>query len=603
MYEKTILVSTLFGLPMFSLDLQGDPTTTSPLTQVDLSGLAPVSGGPGAATGLESADISVAPSLIQRTDVFTNVVDNSLIPVTYYEGDDGFSTRSGFPILPVSFYDVSHPNGLNDGVLRGVGFRGGTFSRETNIVPLTSGAVTELAGPHEMFRSNFFYPTKPWSVNYYDVLIGGDNGTTRLMVSPLQFRSTNANSFTGTYLKYSGLDFRLYYNADLGAAALAGAPSLAKGRATTVSPNQIDFEMIGTEPISGVQEVWITWTDTASAGSGVWQSLDLAQSDPDDETLWTGSLILPAGVLPQNVRYLVQATNAVGLVTLQNNDGQFYEPDVDPGALTGTGENLDPVSLVFVSPPTSGNYATNVTLTANLTSNGSPLADELINFSLGDLSGSALTDENGDASITLNLVTTPADYQLQAAYGGSLDYEEALVQAPFTLNKQPTSLTTSIPSTTIVQGDEWNLNVTLTDSLNRAIPERFIFFNIGNGFVQNALDTNVNGQVELDEVDLPPGTYAVDISFAGDEDYEPSVASLSVTVEPSNVPPVANDLDIFVDEDVLSIIDVTNSISDADGNLDLSSILITAGPVTAATLVNNGDGTFFYTSELNFQWF
>ncbi len=608
-YEKTILVSTLFGLPMFKLDLAGAPGTSVTLPPIGSNNPTPVLAGPGAATGLESSDVTLAPSTTLQTTVFTSTVDNSQINVTYYEGDSGFTTRSGFPILPVSKFDANHPNGLDEGVLQGVGLRGGTYVRETNVVPLTSGAVTELAGPHEMFRSDFFYPPKPWTVNYYDVLIDPDNGITRLNIAPLQYRSTNSSSFSGTYLRYTDLDFRLYYldfDPSLADVALAGSPAIAKGRATTVSPTQIDFEIIATEPISGVQEVWVTWTDSdvASGGTGTWQSIDLSQTDPDDDTLWTGTLTLTSGEDPQDIRYLVQATNAAGLVTFQNNDGQYYVPDVDPGALTGGEENepsLNPTTLTFVSAPSSGLFATDVTLTANLSSSGSPLVGETINFSLGDLSASAVTDSGGNAVVDLNLITTPDDYQLQASFGGTLTHEEALVQSPYTLNKQPTSLAPSFATSTISQGSDLNLIVTLTDSLSRPISERFIFFSVVGESFQTAIDTNVNGVVELDQFNAPPGTYTLNIGFAEDEDYGQSTTSVVITVEAGNMPPVANDSSVSVSEDVTTTIDITPSISDIDGNLDLGSITITTGSTAGATLLNNADGTFEYTSALNYN--
>ena len=60
------------------------------------------------------------------------------------------------------------------------------------------------------------------------------------------------------------------------------------------------------------------------------------------------------------MQFVVQAVNGVGLVSLDDNQGSYYQPNKIPSALqTGTA-GLTPTSLVLNSPPSAGAYGSSV---------------------------------------------------------------------------------------------------------------------------------------------------------------------------------------------------------------------------------------------------
>lgn len=73
-----------------------------------------------------------------------------------------------------------------------------------------------------------------------------------------------------------------------------------------------------------------------------------------------------------------------------------------------------------------------------------------------------------------------------------------------------------------------------------------------------------------------------------------------ISAIPSNEPPVANDDTAVTDEDVAVLIDATANDTDPDNNLDPSTATVVTGPASG-TLVNNGDGTFTYTPDADFN--
>ncbi len=208
---------------------------------------------------------------------------------------------------------------------------------------------------------------------------GPVDGVTRLMVIPAQFRGDGLTEIDGTLRSFSSMDFRLFYNDNVTtyprasaaspAAPAANTPALAAPPAivqvtSITSTTTITFNVsVTSDPSVGVQEVWVTYTGAAGPFYGSWQSLDLVQ-DPSDSTLWSGVLALPGGQDWQDVRFIAQAVNGVGLVTMVTNFGDYFIPGIDPGQSTGA---TQPTSLALLAPPASGPYGTPATFSAQLT--------------------------------------------------------------------------------------------------------------------------------------------------------------------------------------------------------------------------------------------
>jgi hypothetical protein len=207
-HEKALLEATLFGLPMLRVDLPGRTSPSSGNSIV--SSTTPYIVNPGAALGLSYADINVIPSLNQHTDVLTEVVGPGepikTVIATYFSGSNGVVANPTEPILPLEMPMSAGRSGL---VLRGIGFRSGAYTELANILPRTGAATTEIRGVHPAFKSSVYYPIVPWRINYFEALFGGG---TELVATPVQYRSSDPNSITGTLRTYNNLQFRLFYS-------------------------------------------------------------------------------------------------------------------------------------------------------------------------------------------------------------------------------------------------------------------------------------------------------------------------------------------------------------------------------------------------------
>ena len=261
-----------------------------------------------------------------------------------------------------------------------------------------------------------FYPSKPWTVNYFANLADAMGGVTRLMLTPAQFKSSSPDSLTGVLRTFASLDFRLYYSRDLSQAALAAPPSLAQVAADDVGGGNILFRVYATDPLADVQAVWVTYTGINRPLAGLWRSLDL-QQDSREPALWTGRLSL--GTIPVgDLRYMVQAVNGVGLVTLATNNGEYFTPGVDPGN-PAPQPALNPTTLTLLAPPSTSAYGSTVTVKAALQSLGAPLPGQSVEFGLEMQTLRATTDAAGEAAVKFLLMGKPGATPLKATFAGA----------------------------------------------------------------------------------------------------------------------------------------------------------------------------------------
>ena len=145
---------------MLRVEMPGIPSTETVLPPL-VTGTQAVPGAPGAALGLQFADVTVAPLTIESQRILERCRPGfEQLHGHAPHGRIGTVARPA-SVLPLAIFNVDVPGGLANGVLRGVGFRGGVFIDTPNVMPLTRVPATELGGFRPVFRSSTFYPSRP----------------------------------------------------------------------------------------------------------------------------------------------------------------------------------------------------------------------------------------------------------------------------------------------------------------------------------------------------------------------------------------------------------------------------------------------------------
>ena len=527
LHEKALLEAAVFGLPMLGVNMPAGrgapPGNGGAITPV------PVGSGPAATLGLRTFDLAVVPSLTTNTATLTNVQDSSLVTATWLSGPDGIVTNPAEPALPLAVQNVT-PTDANI-VLRGVGFRGGTFTDST-VVPLTGAPTTELRGVHAPFVSPVFFPMRLATVNYFGAL--GGSGGTKLLVTPAQHRIADAALGTSTLRRYTSLDMRLFYSGNLTGAALSDAPSIV-GVVAEAVPGGLDFtaEVVG-DPKAAIHTVWVTHT----TGNGTWSSLDLVQQS--DSRFWKAHL--PGGAA--NVEFVIQAANGLGLVSLDDNRGAYYRLG---------GAQQAPTTLTLASPPASGTFGDSPTVTATLTDGaGGALAGKTVTISIGGSARVGTTGADGRVVLPVPLVTAPGNHQLVASFWGDAAHLPSSDSEPFAIGKAQTSLSAFTQLPPVGGSGAPGIGTTLTAAVGgkqQPLLQLTVTFTLtGPGGTKTfSTITDYLGRASVQPGALAAGTYTVSASFAGDVTYTPAsrtgtqlVLTFSGFFPPVDNPPTLN---------------------------------------------------------------
>jgi len=565
-HEKTLLESTLFGLPQLRVDMPGARLTPATPTSIPAT---PLTADPGLRLNLASTDLTVLPNLTPKSKTLRDVSNNSTLTVKWLSGpNDATVTNPAEPALPLELRDVSGTVNGTATVLRGVGLRAGSFSDTPGVQPLTGAAATEVSTPHGKFSAGAFYPVRPWSVNYFDALAGG---ATRLAVTPVQYLTDLLNPTFNIQRQFSKMVFRLFYSnniATFGAnvPGLAAAPGINRVTAVpSANGTSVDFAVkVGGDPSAGIQQVWVTYTATNGPFANQWQSLDLQQLRPftatNPSTLWRASLPLPNGQAAGDIRYIAQAVNGVGLVTLDTNLGAYFIPGADTVA---PGSPKQSSGLVLNTAPASGTYREAVFVKATLTCNGCKgpvsLANRPLTFGIGSERHLAVTGPDGSATVTMPLLQTPDQYAVEVSFDETPDLLGASATAPLTINKAPTQLT--FGATPFV--------VKLTDqsASQRPLRDQTVFFTLSGlgGSLSSPAITDFAGRAVLTNVQLPPGTYTVTAEFLGTLNLATSVGTQTLNLASDQFLPA-------------KLISSTLSLTGAGPSCDLTALI--SGPPT-----------------------
>ena len=371
-------------------------------------------------------------------------------------------------------------------------------------------------------------------------------------------------------------------------------------------------------PAAGIQEVWVTYTDISSSSGGTWQSLDLIQNEIDT-TLWEEVLTVSN---PSNIRYIVQAANGLGMVSMATNLGNYYIPGAEAGQ--GKASSLNLAS----DTRSSAKYGTQVSVSATLTDSttGATLGDKAVSFFLGSIGRVALTHKvTGIATTSLPVYALPGEggtsgeNEIAVVFAGDAEYAQTSDSSLFSILKRDTHITmVDLGESGGFSIEQVLIEATLTEDipLGRTLPEQTIIFNVtGNGlFYYKAVITDYQGRAQLGEIPLPPGDYSVDAFFSGsahghafshvDDRYNPSSASFA-TFTLQNTKPDGQPDSYEVDEDGVLTRSASEGVLANDTDIDsqpLTTVLSTGsldGPFNG-DVVLNADGSFTYSPDAEF---
>jgi hypothetical protein len=519
-HEKAILEATLFGLPMLGVNMpagRGAVPGTGPAINPTEAGLVN-----GTDLSLATHDLSLAPTLTPHSLDLKNppydAIPGTFTTASWLSGPTGVVTNPAEPALPLAAVNATSNNAGQ--VLRGVGFRGGSYTDTSPVVPLTGAPTTELRGVHAPFTSPVFYPMRMWNPNYYGEL--GGSGGTNLLVTPVQHRADPANPGKSIRRTFSNLDLRLFYSSNLTTAALSDAPSIV-GVSGVPNGGAVDFaiQVVG-DPKTLIREVWITYTN----GTGSWQPLDLTQ-DSADSSRWLGSLP-SAG---PNLQFVVQAANGLGLVAFDDNRGAYYT------AATGA---VAETTVTLISPPSSGTFGDSPTVTAELKAGATPLAGKSVIVSIGGSSVIATTGANGRVTPAIPLSSAPGTTQITASFGGDDAYAPSSDTAsPFTIAKATSALSAFTSQLAVVTpGGNSGVTSVLSASVGgktQTLGNETVTFTLtGPSSKTFSTITDFVGKATLPTTGLVAGTYSVTASFAGNATYGTATRTGSLVISAFN---------------------------------------------------------------------
>ncbi|MDC1286687.1 tandem-95 repeat protein [Gammaproteobacteria bacterium] len=217
----------------------------------------------------------------------------------------------------------------------------------------------------------------------------------------------------------------------------------------------------------------------------------------------------------------------------------------------------------------------------------------------GPTNGNLINNNNGTFSYTGNLDFVGAD-----AFTYTVADDGGQVSANIDVTINVSNLNDAPRGTTLVVA---------------ASEETLVAFDV----ISNVVDIDAGGSVNFSTTTVTAGptdgnlvnnndgsfTYTGNLDFVGSDSFTYTVADnlglvsngipVILNVGIVNDPPTGTTLIVAADEETATPIDISGNVSDVDGTVVLTSTAVTGGPANG-NLVNNGNGTFSYTGNLDF---
>jgi PKD repeat protein len=184
--------------------------------------------------------------------------------------------------------------------------------------------------------------------------------------------------------------------------------------------------------------------------------------------------------------------------------------------------------------PASEDYHDSVTLSGTLTDSATSagVPGEMLTFTVGSQSCSALTDGSGAASCSLVLNQVPGSYTVTAAFLGDTVYGPSSDTQPFTITREETTLTYTGPTVILANASSLTASATLLE--DGAVPPspsgQTVTFTLGAQSCSGTTDASGNVSCTISPVSSQLGNQTITSDFAGDAYYLPSSDSDQVVV-------------------------------------------------------------------------
>jgi hypothetical protein len=295
--EKILIEVTLYGLPMYRVDLPDTGLQSLQDVRAEMQGTEGAwrYGSVGAQVGsgsLITTRVSLTPPLEQVTATY------GAETVGYYytvEGDA--QSNPGRPVQPRTSVELPEYSGVQP---HGALFLSGHGRSESGFDPFISRPVTSTALSEPAYDYPGWYPSKPFAVNRL-----GENA--RLVVLPGQYRGDEKE---GTERLFEELAFEVYYAPESEEDFLA--PSIWEV-AGTAAEGGATFQVMAQDG-SGVERVVVGYSEDGEQ----WHTIDLSPNSQSG--YWEGDL---AG-LSGEISYSIQVVDGAGNVSLSANKGLFF---------------------------------------------------------------------------------------------------------------------------------------------------------------------------------------------------------------------------------------------------------------------------------------
>lgn len=239
-----------------------------------------------------------------------------------------------------------------------------------------------------------------------------------------------------------------------------------------------------------------------------------------------------------------------------NINGVFYTRTTDKDGIAGLNINLDPnnYTITAINPINGETRANNIEIlptifaddlnmsyrsdkfTANVIDDqGNPLANSNVTFNINGVFYVRVSDENGDASLNINLDTGTYIITSTNQKGLSISNVITIIKGNTTIDGN---------NAYIILGTDRNYTVKLTGKENnKTVAGTEIYFKYSN-ITQTAI-TNDDGEATICISNLSEGTYSIVYGFEGNHNYDACSGTKKLVVSNSTVILSGDDLEMI----------------------------------------------------------